>query len=78
MAGFMKAVLQISRPNREFFSISETTSKRDDIKIKRKVSPFFLPPLVYLPFIAVLSLFFALLYGLEAVLKCSEIKVKYR
>ena len=40
----------------------------DDIKIKRKVSPFFLSPLVYLPFIAVLSLFFTLFH--------SEIKVK--
>ena len=42
----------------------------DDIKIKRKVSPFFLSPLVYLPFIAVLSLFFTLFHGLEVALKC--------
>ena len=40
-------------------------SKGDNIKIKRKVSLFF-PPLVYLPFIAILSLFFSLLLGLEA------------
>ena len=33
-------------------------SKDDDIKIKRKISPFFLPPPVYLPFIALLSLWY--------------------
>ena len=43
----------------------ETISKVDDIKIKKKVSPFFPPLLVYLPFIALLSLFFACLHGLE-------------
>ena len=41
-----------------FFS-PETISKVNDIKIKSKVSPFFLPLPVYLPFIAFLSLFFA-------------------
>jgi len=35
----------------------------DDIKIKRKVSAFFLPLHVYLAFIAILSLFFARLHG---------------
>ena len=40
--------------------------KVDDLKIKRKVSPFFLPLPVYLPFIALLSLFCACLHGLEA------------
>ena len=41
-------------------------SKGDDIKIKRRVGPFSLPPPVYLAFIVVLSLFFAPLHGLEA------------
>ena len=36
------------------------------MKIKKKDSPFSLPPPVYLPFIVVLSLYFARLYGLEA------------
>ena len=58
-----------------FFS-PETISKVDDIKIKRKVSPFFLLLPVYLPFIAVLSLFFARLHGLKAALTFSEIEVK--
>ena len=40
--------------------------KIDDIKIKRKVSPCFLPLPVYLPSIAVLFVFFARLQGLEA------------
>ena len=48
-----------------FFS-PETISKGDDIKIKRKVSPFFLLLHVNPPFIAILSLFFARLRGLEA------------
>ena len=42
-------------------------SKVDDIKIKRKLSPFFLPLAVYLPFLAFRSLFFARLRGLEKV-----------
>ena len=46
-----------SRPKRAFFLIRN--SKGDNIKIKRKVSPFFLPLPVYLPFITLLSLFFA-------------------
>ena len=41
-------------------------SKGDDLKIKRKVSPFFLLLHVYLSFIAVLSPFLARLHGLEA------------
>ena len=48
-----------------FFS-PETISKGDDIKIKRKVGPFFFRLHVYLPFIAVLSLFFVRLHSLEA------------
>ena len=40
-------------------------SKGDDIKIKGKVSPFSLCLHVYLPFIAILSLFYARLHGLE-------------
>ena len=54
-----------SRPKREFF-FSPETSKGDDIKVKRKVSPFFLLLPVYLPFIAILSLLFACLHGLKA------------
>ena len=50
--------------------------KVDKIKIKRKVRPFFLPLPVYLPFIALLSLFFARLLGLKKALRFSEIKVK--
>ena len=38
---------------------SRLTLKGDDIKFERKVSPFFLSPFVYLPFIAVLYLFFS-------------------
>ena len=49
--------------------------KVDDIKIKSKVGAFFLPLPVYLPFIALLSLFFARLQGLKKALKFSEIKV---
>ena len=51
-------------------------SKGDDIKIKMKVSPFFLLLPVYLPFIAVLSLFYARLHGWEAALEFREIQVK--
>ena len=51
-------------------------SKVDDIKIKRKVSPFFLLLPVHLPFIAVLSLFSARLHGLKAALEFREIQVK--
>ena len=50
--------------------------KGDDIKTERKVSLFF-SPLVYLPCIAVLSLFFISLHGLEAAFRNCEIKVKY-
>ena len=56
MSGLMKTVLN-SRSNRAFFFLSRD-SKGDDVEIESKVSPFFLPPLVYLPSIAVLSLFF--------------------
>ena len=59
-----------------FFSSSETISKVDDIKIKRIVSPFFLPLLLYLAFTAVLSLFLARFHGLEVALGFREIKVK--
>ena len=64
----MITVLKNSRSNRVFFS-PETPAKGDDIEIERKVSPFFLPPLVYLPFIAVLSLFFIPLTWLGGGLK---------
>ena len=55
MFGFSKKVLKIrsrAQSGRFFFA------KGDDIKSKRKVSPFFFRPPVYLPFIVVLSLFF--------------------
>ena len=42
-------------PKRRFFLAR--ISKGDDIKIRRKASPVFLPLPVYLPFIALLSLF---------------------
>ena len=51
-------------------------SKGDDIKIKRKVSPFFLSPLAGLPFIAILSKFFSF-HMLKAAIRSSEIKMKY-
>ena len=62
-----------SRLKRAFFFPPETTSKDDDIKIKRRVSPFSLPLPLYLPFTAVLSLFLPLLISW---LRSSEIKVK--
>ena len=58
------------------FASPETISKRGDIKIERKVSPFFLLLPVYLPFIAVLSLSYARLHGWEAALEFREIQVK--
>ena len=61
-----------SRPKRAFFFFC----KVDDIKIKSKVSTFFLPLPVYFPFIALLSLLFAHLQGLRKALKFSEIKVQ--
>ena len=63
------------RPEREFFS-RQKLSKVDDIKIKSKVSGFFLPLPFYLPFIALLSLLFAPSQGLKKALKFSEIKVQ--
>ena len=51
-------------------------SKGDDIKIKRVVSPFFLPLPLYLAFTAVLSLFLARFHGLEVALELRELKVK--
>ena len=76
MSGFMK-----TRPKDRYRALSgrfflARNSKGDDIKIKRTVSPFFLLLLVYLLFIAVLSLFFARFYGLEAVLEFREIQVE--
>ena len=47
-----------SRLRAGVFISSQRLSKSDDNKIERKVSPFFRSPLVYLLFIAVLSLFF--------------------
>ena len=66
----------ISRTKRAFFFSPETISKGDDIKIKRIVSPFFLPLPLYLAFTAVLSLFLARLHGLEVALEFRELKVK--
>ena len=51
-------------------------SKVDDIKMKSKVSAFFLPLPLYLPFIALLSLLFAYLQDLKKALNFSEIKVQ--
>ena len=51
-------------------------AKGDDIKIKRIVSPFFLPLPLYLAFTAVLSLFLARFHGLEVALEFREVKVK--
>ena len=51
-------------------------SKVDDIKMKRKVSPFFLSLPDYLPCIALLSLFSARLRGMKAAWQWGEIKVK--
>ena len=42
-----------------------SSTKRDDIEIKRIVSLFFLPLPLYLAFTAVLSLFLARFHGLE-------------
>ena len=56
----------ISLTKRASFFFSPGDSKGDDIKIKRIVSPFFLPLPLYLAFIAVLSLFLARLHGLKA------------
>ena len=67
-----------SRLKGAFFFSPETIFKGDDIKMKRKVCPFFLPQLIYLPFIAVLFSNFLLLHGLKVALRSSEIKVKYR
>ena len=53
-----------------------TVFKGDDIKTERKVSLFF-SPLVYLPRIAVLSLWFLSLHGLEAGFRNCKIKGKY-
>ena len=65
----------ISHTKRAFFSRQKLSPKVDDIKIKRIVSPFFLPLPLYLAFTAVLSLFLARFDGLEAALKFREIKV---
>ena len=55
MSGFMKTVSENSLPNQEFFF-----SRRWRYKnwLKEPGVSLFSPPLVYLPFIAVLSLFF--------------------
>ena len=62
MSGFLKMVLKNRIPalsGRFFcFRARDDDIKGDDMKIKRKVSPFLLSPLVYLPFIAVLSSFY--------------------
>ena len=56
--------------------VEKLNSRRDDIKTKSKVSAFFIPLPVYLPFIALLSLLFARLQGLKKALKFSKIKVR--
>ena len=62
-----------SRPTRAFFSRQKQSRQ---YKIKKKVSAFFLPLLVYFLFIALHSLLFARLQGLKKALKFSEIKVE--
>ena len=57
-------------------SVEKLNSRRDDIKTKNKVSAFFIPLPIYLPFIALLSLLFARLQALKKALKLSEIKVQ--
>ena len=74
MPGFMKTVFKNPRPDRAFFFLA----KVDDLKIKRKISLFFLlHSFIYLPLIALLSLFFSLLHDLETAFRSFEIKVKY-
>ena len=61
MSGFMKTVWknESCALSRRFFFSPETISKVDDIKIKSKVSAFFPPLHVHLPFVTLLSLLFA-------------------
>ena len=72
MSGFLKMVWKNSTRALSglFFS------KVDDIKMKSKVSAFFLPLPVYFPLIVLLSLLFARLQGLKKALQFSEIKVQ--
>ena len=56
MSGFLKTVWKNS---------TRATRALSDIKIKSKVSAFFLHLLVYLPLIALLSLLFARLQGIN-------------
>ena len=72
MSGFMKTVLKVSRPNQAFFLAKVDDIKVDDLKTEGK-SPFF-PPLVYLAFIALLSLFF--LFGMAWRLLLGVVKSK--
>ena len=78
---FENGVKELNSPlKRAFFFSPETISKGDDMKIKKKVSPYSLFSLVYLSFIAVLFCdfyIFLLLHGLKTALRSSEIKVKY-
>ena len=78
MSGFMKTRLKDGYQAlcERFFFSPETISKVDDIKIKRKVSPFFLLLPVYLSFIAVLALLFARFNGLKEALEFRKIQVK--
>ena len=70
-----RGLISLTKRASVFFS-PETISKWDDIKIKRIVSPFFLPLPVYLAFTAALSLFLARFHGLEVALEFRELKVK--
>ena len=54
-----------SRPKRAFFSRQKLSPKSTISKLKGKSVLFFFPLPVYLPFIALLSLLFARLHGLE-------------
>ena len=74
LRSFVSHAMKVARDTAQFQQeykqegkhLSICISKGEDIKIKMKVSPFVLPPLIYLPFIAFLSLFFFCLHGLEA------------
>ena len=75
MSGFLKAVWKNSSSALCGRFLLARNSNVDDIKIKSKVSAFFLPLPLYLPFITLLSLFFCPFTGPKKGLKFSEIKV---
>ena len=76
MSGFLKTVWKNSTSALSGRFFLARNSKVDDIKITSKVSAFFLPLHVYLPFATLLSLLFARLQGLKKTLKFSEIEYR--